>query len=865
MAEGRVTIKIDWDRRQLSSDLSRITRQINSSLQAELDVDTSQAQRQINQIAGENHEFRVTGVSNLDEIIRQAQSLDAGATVRITANSSDLDQVRRQVEDLDNTNINFDVVVDDTALQNISSPAGGAIAGGAMAGGAIGAVGVGVAGVAGVAAGIATAVDATTNFTQAQNKLQTQTGATAEEMEIFSQNIENVYTNNFGENLTEVADTMANVHNQTGLVDTELEKATEYAFLLSDTFGVEVEQGIRGSSALMKQFGIDAETAYNLMAQGAQNGLNQNDDLADQISEYATYYSDMGLSAEDMFNMMANGAEQGVYQIDYLNDAIKEFGIRTKDNSNATADAFTSLGLDVTSMSQAFAKGGEKSANAFKDTVSALAAIEDPVKRNEIGVALFGTKFEDLGEDAIFALTNINGEISNTQNTLEDLNNIRYDDLSAGLEGLGREIEFSVLLPLGEQLIPIMETAIEAVGGLIEEIDFDTIGDFLGSSIGNALETGTQLAPIFEQLFTALSPVVTSLLPVIQTLITSIFNILLQLIGPLAQIIQTILPPLLSIIQMLAPVIEKIVSKLLPPILDLINRLLQPIMTLITGLLPPLLALIDPILDMVVKLLDPLTRIIGAILPPILDIATKLLVPLAELLGGLLTPLLDLLWLILEPLLELINLVLPVLIEIIDGRLSIVFDSLLGIIKAVIGILGGLIDFITGVFTGNWGQAWQGIQTIFGSVFDGLFALAKAPINLIIGLINGLTSAINIAIDGLNSLSINVPDWVPGLGGSTWGVSIPSIPKIPYLAKGGVVNRATQAVIGEDGAEAVIPLEKNTQGIKMIADQISSQISTGQDIIIHLSTYLDSNVVYKQIIKANNKNTQRTGKNALAT
>ncbi|WP_338912776.1 hypothetical protein WHY20_04405 [Clostridium perfringens] len=113
----------------------------------------------------------------------------------------------------------------------------------------------------------------------------------------------------------------------------------------------------------------------------------------------------------------------------------------------------------------------------------------------------------------------------------------------------------------------------------------------------------------------------------------------------------------------------------------------------------------------------------------------------------------------------------------------------------------GIIEFIEGVFAGNWAQAWRGIVDIFGGIMDGLGAVMKAPLNCVIGLIN-------MAISGLNKISFTTPDWLPGsLGGKHFGVNLP---KIPYLAKGGVVNSATLAMIGEAGKEAVVPLENNT-------------------------------------------------------
>ena len=81
------------------------------------------------------------------------------------------------------------------------------------------------------------------------------------------------------------------------------------------------------------------------------------------------------------------------FQIDYLNDAIKEFGIRAKDNSDSTRQAFQDLGLK--DLTEDFAAGGERASKAFKLVVEELAGMDNQVKQNEIGVALFGTKWED--------------------------------------------------------------------------------------------------------------------------------------------------------------------------------------------------------------------------------------------------------------------------------------------------------------------------------------------------------------------------------------------------------------------------------------------------------------------------------------
>ena len=129
------------------------------------------------------------------------------------------------------------------------------------------------------------------------------------------------------------------------------------------------------------------------------------------------------------------------------------------------------------------------------------------------------------------------------------------------------------------------------------------------------------------------------------------------------------------------------------------------------------------------------------------------------------------------------------------------------------GVLSGIIDFIGGVFTGNWARAWNGVKNIFSSIVSGFAGIFKAPINAII-------SGINSFIGGLNK--IKIPGWVPGVGGKGFNIS-----KIPKLAEGAVVSKATPAIFGEAGTEAVIPLQRNTKGLDLIAQKISERLPQG--------------------------------------
>ena len=276
-----------------------------------------------------------------------------------------------------------------------------------------------------------------TQMEQGFRKFQNATGKSADEAKEYKKVMDNVFSSNWGESYEDVADAMALINQQMGDMPVEkMELVTKQALALRDTFDIDVNEGIRGANALIKNFGLEADQAYNLIIQGAQAGLNQNQDLADQLSEYSVYYKQLGFSAEEMFGILETGAKNGVFQIDYMNDAIKEFGIRVIDGSDTTAEGFAAIGMNANTMAQKFVQGGETAQEAFWDVIEALNEMDDEVARNQAGVALFGTKWEDLGNEAIPALAEMESSISSTNDAFSQLEEANMESLTRSLESL---------------------------------------------------------------------------------------------------------------------------------------------------------------------------------------------------------------------------------------------------------------------------------------------------------------------------------------------------------------------------------------------------------------------------------------------
>lgn len=188
------------------------------------------------------------------------------------------------------------------------------------------------------------------------------------------------------------------------------------------------------------------------------------------------------------------------------------------------------------------------------------------------------------------------------------------------------------------------------------------------------------------------------------------------------------------------------------------------------------------------------------------------------------------------------------------GLLGVGLNGFLAKVKSIWemakGVFNGIITFIKGAFSGNWRKAWEGVKQIFHSIISGLGNMFKAPLNAII-------SGINTFIRGINK--IKVPNWVPGVGGKGFHIS-----EMLRLAKGAVVDRATPAVFGEAGPEAVIPLQRNTRGLDMIAERLIERMPVqegGGNATYVINLVLeDGKVITKMVIDNIKDYEARTGK-----
>lgn len=346
--------------------------------------------------------------------------------------------------------LTVEINADDSGLQeglsNIKKGLSTAATAAAAAGAAI-AMGLGLA-----------IIKTTSDFESGISKFRQQTGVTAKEMNGLGGAIKDLYSKGFGESMTDISSAMAVVKQQSKVLNIattkDIKEMTKNALTLAETFEFDVSETVKASSSMIQAFGIKGNDAMNLIAKGAQLGLNKSDDLIDTLNEYSPHFAMIGMSATDMFRILKNGSESGALSVDKVGDAIKEFGIRSKDASTTSKDAFTNLGLNANTMFQTFASGGDKAKTAFNTVIEKLNGIKDPVKQNEIGVALFGSMFEDLGAKAILNMGKVDNSFKNSKNTLAEINKIKMSEITSQLTVFKRELEANILIPLGESLLP---------------------------------------------------------------------------------------------------------------------------------------------------------------------------------------------------------------------------------------------------------------------------------------------------------------------------------------------------------------------------------------------------------------------------
>lgn len=311
------------------------------------------------------------------------------------------------------------------------------------------------------------------DFASGTARIQASLGATGEQAKELAGIANEVWKSGWGENLADVNDAVIRV--QQNLVNlgnvgaNEIKGITESAIVLRDLFGADIAESTRTAGTLIRNFGITGQEAMDLITKSFQMGGDFAGDLLDTLNEYAPQFAEMGFSADQFAATLIKGAQAGAYNLDKVADAVKEFSIRAQDGSETTAEGFKLIGLNADQMAQQIAKGGDSAQQAFAVTLAALASIDDPLKQETAGVALFGTQWEDVKQKVVLAMAEgqkgLEGWKGAADQAKKAMDADPYHRFSKIMRQVGEDLRplANVLLDMAEKFLPPIAEAISTV------------------------------------------------------------------------------------------------------------------------------------------------------------------------------------------------------------------------------------------------------------------------------------------------------------------------------------------------------------------------------------------------------------------
>ena len=594
-------------------------------------------------------------------------------------------------------------------------------------GGAAALIGTALVGIGIAAFGMATDVN------QSTNDIQAAFGTTREEAEALSDVAVAVFGNNFGDNMSDVTESLIAVRQQMrGLADEDLQSVTEHALAVRDVFGIDVSESTAAANTLMEQFGLTSDEAFDFIVAGNQRGLNASGDFLDTINEYGVQFASGGADAGQFFSLMESGLASGVLGTDKAADAFKEFRIRITEGSDEAAGALTDLGIDADDFYAGMADGSITAADGFQQVMQGLNNISDPIERNRIGTQLLGTQWEDLGPTLASSLT-LAGTSMNDLAGATDTLNAKYNNFGSMWEGIKRQA-LVALLPLGEKLLefanrimplvsaafgwlqtglpPIIDSVIAGfgtVGGAIQPI-ITFVGDLISSVTTGFSDAGVlgaimaligrvgEISPAFQ----FLSGVISTALPAIQSVVQGVFGMVATFISTHGQeivgFVQTAWGQIQSIIDTVATLVGSIVSTVFGAIATFISTHGDEIQGILTLAWQTIQTVVQAALDVIQ----------GIILPALEGIASFISTHSDQ----------------------------------IQTVIGAAWDIIRGVVEAALSVIQGVIQTVTAVIHGDWEGAWNAIKTMVDGVWNGISSVIDGALTIIKGLLSTAWDAI---------------------------------------------------------------------------------------------------------------------------
>lgn len=356
------------------------------------------------------------------------------------------------------------------------------------------------------------------NIDAGVDKLEARLGLTAKEAGKVGKLAGETYAGAWGDSLEEVqgfyAETMRLFPK---LTDDALKEVTESAATVADVWDQDFNEVVRvAQQLLVNRLVPDAKTAMDQVATALQRTKGPQDEVLQALDEYTNHFAQLGLDGSAILGALTSEWATNQYAIDKVGDAVKELGIRTVDGSKTTKEGLDQIGLSVEEVEGAFAKGGETAQKMTERIIEGIIGIEDPAERARVGVALMGTPFEDLGNNAVPILEDVLGGVDDLTDTVET-GNTAYDNAKTKIESFRREglqkltefiggtvvpvLEDSLLPAIEDEIIPAFEDFFDIVTDPEEGIPAVSaaVAEHLGVKVPDVLSASRAELKLYEQ------------------------------------------------------------------------------------------------------------------------------------------------------------------------------------------------------------------------------------------------------------------------------------------------------------------------------------------------------------------------------
>ena len=427
----------------------------------------------------------------LDYLRSVETELDVSADIKRA--EKQLHRIERQRDGLVAARATMEIVADtskaEAALDKVKKPAAkaGDDAGKAFGGKILDAIGsIPVAGAvavigAGAAAALLAAFKDGLQQEAGRDRLQALTGIDEAEARRLANAAGEAYASTFGESIEANMDT-ARIATQYKLIDPagttrDSQKVIQGLAGIADVLGEDVAPVSRAVSQMLRTGLVkSADQAFDVLATGAREGVNASEDLLDTFIEYGTHFRDLGLSADEALGLLNQGLEGGAFNADKVADAMKELTIRVKEGGKDSTAALKELGLKAGATKDAFNAGGTAARDAFDSILTGLEDIKDPVDRNRLAIALFGTQAEDMAQalgnldlsTAVDQLTGVEGAAKRMFDTIAENDATKMEEAKRNIEVAADGMKGALAIAFSEPLGDLADWVTENRGPLLQ-------------------------------------------------------------------------------------------------------------------------------------------------------------------------------------------------------------------------------------------------------------------------------------------------------------------------------------------------------------------------------------------------------------